>query len=71
MIMSVQKNITLHVNHPKENTWSDCAAITSPKDCNIHIQVASGWAITGHYRNQTLQTITLEKSLSKESSHHG
>jgi len=69
--MSVQKNITFHVNYLDENAWSDFAAVTPAKDCDVHIQVISGWAITGHYRNRTLQRITLEKNLSKESNHHG
>ena len=64
--MSIQKNIKLQVQHSKEGAPLRFAASLPAKDCEINIQVADGWAITGHYRNQTLQTITLQKFITTE-----
>ena len=33
----------------------------------INVQVADGWAITGHYHNNTLQAVTLRKTSPTES----
>ncbi len=64
--MSVQKNITLQVNSPMEHKQHEIETVNTTEDCNINIRVTNGWEITGHYRNQTLQTITLQKPVSPE-----
>lgn len=69
--MSVEKNIKLQVNHPIEYKQNEIEAATPTNICDINIQVANGWEITGHYRNQTLQTITLQKSMVAEENKHG
>lgn len=65
-IMSVQKNITLQINHSMDKIIKDTHPPSPPGDCDINIQVASGWAVTGHYQNNILQAITLQKSISPE-----
>jgi hypothetical protein len=64
--MSVQKNITLQVNNSMEMIAKDFDPLSPTKDCDISIQVANGWAITGHYQNYALQAITLKKSTATE-----
>jgi hypothetical protein len=64
--MSVQKNIMLQVNNSMEKMKKDFDPLSSTKDCDINIQVANGWAITGHYQNNTLQTLTLQKTAQSE-----
>jgi hypothetical protein len=61
--MSVQKNISLQVANPREKTQSDFAAPNSAGDCDIDIQVTNGWIVTGHYKNNMLQSITLQKTV--------
>jgi hypothetical protein len=69
--MPAQKNITLQVNHSVEQIESNHLVFTPSKECDINIQVTDGWAITGHYRNQILQTITLQKTSSPVETYHG
>ena len=69
--MPAQKNIILQVNPSVEQTKSNHPVFTHTKDCDINIQVANGWAITGHYHNQALQTITLQKTSSEDETNHG
>ena len=59
--MSIQKNIILQIDHSNEKMPPDFVATTPTEGYDINIQVANGWAITGHYHNQILQTITLKK----------
>jgi hypothetical protein len=70
-IMLIQKNITLQINHSSEKVPSNITMVDLNTDCDINIQVANGWAINGHYRNQILQTITLLKVSSKENVRNG
>ena len=69
--MSIQKNITFQVHPSTMKMHSNFAAATLTEDCDINIQVANGWTITGHYCNQVLQTVTLEKTDSEGSDHNG
>jgi hypothetical protein len=64
--MSAQKYIILQVNTSKEIIQSDFDAVSPTMDCDINIQVADGWAITGHYHAQTLQAVTLQKTTCQE-----
>jgi len=64
--MSGEKNIKLQVNHPIEYRKYEIETTFPADTCDINIHVANGWEITGHYQNQTLQTITLQKSLAAE-----
>ena len=64
--MTTQKDITLQVNPSIVKTQLDFETNTPPQDCDINIRVADGWAVTGHYRNQVLQTVRLQKTSSEE-----
>ena len=64
--MSVRKNIKLQVNNPLERNALMAQAAPSANLCAINIHVANGWEIIGHYRDQILQTITLQKSTAIE-----
>ena len=66
--MYIQKNIILQVHQSIRKMNSNFVTTTSIEDCDINVQVANGWTITGHYSNQVLQTITLEKTPSRENS---
>lgn len=60
--MPVPKNITVLVNNSIGKIKDDLDPLSSTQDYDINIRVADGWAITGHYQNNSLQTITIEKS---------
>ena len=64
--MSIEKNIRLQVNNPMDHKQQEIDTASPTEDCNINIRVTTGWEITGHYRNQTLQTITLQKFTAPE-----
>jgi len=59
--MSVQDRLTVQVNHLLKDPQTHPAA-TPAENCEINVRVANGWAITGHYRNNNLQAITLQKT---------
>ena len=61
--MSGQKHFHLNVNYPNPVLQPVPESISPTEDCRINIQVADGWAITGHYKNNVLQTITLQKTV--------
>ena len=60
--MSDKKHFTLQVDHLLDEQQTPPQTTSSGK-CEINVQVANGWAITGHYQNNTLQTITLRKTM--------
>ena len=64
--MSAKKNIKLKVSNPLERESFMVQATPAADMCDINIQVANGWEIIGHYRDQILQTITLQKSKTNE-----
>jgi hypothetical protein len=59
--MSVQNRLTVQVDHLFKESQTHCVATTTEK-CEINVLVVNGWAITGHYQNNTLKTITLQKT---------
>ena len=64
--MSVQKNITVQVDNLREKIKKDASRYSPTQNCAIQIQVANGWAVTGHYCGHTLQNVTLQKTSSQE-----
>jgi hypothetical protein len=60
--MSVHKYINLQVCDSKKTTQPNFDPLSPAENCDINILVADGWAITGHYRDQTLQSVTLQKT---------
>lgn len=60
--MSGQKNFHLNVNYPSPVLQPGFEVPSPADDYQINIQVANGWAISGHYKNNVLQTITLSKT---------
>ena len=58
--MLVQNQITLQIDHLIKRPQIRFPP-TPLENCHINIQVAHGWTVTGHYQNNTLQTISLLK----------
>jgi len=56
----------LHVNNPMNNDANKIETVPSTNDCKIELQVASGWLVSGLYRNQTLKKVILQKTDSQE-----
>lgn len=64
--MAAQTHIKVQVNRSKDETPLNFDTGITTRECEINIQVAAGWAIIGHYRDQTLQAVTLKKSTELE-----
>jgi hypothetical protein len=60
--------LTLDISHPvKPSHPVNQARTVAPGDItSIHVRVAGGWVISGHYRDNSLQTIILQKPAAKE-----
>jgi len=52
----------MNLNYPVIDKQSGLEIASSNDDCCINVQVASGWVVTGYYRNNVLQTVTLQKT---------
>ncbi len=67
--MSTQNQRTVQLDHLLEAPQRPHT--TSTGNCEVNVKVANGWAITGHYRNNALQAITLQKISQPEETSHG
>jgi hypothetical protein len=63
--MSVKNQLTVQVDHLLEDQQMKFSPSSAGK-CEINVQVAEGWAITGHYQDNTLRTVTLQKTSETE-----
>ena len=61
--MSVQKNIHLSVIPSTVSGQPEFEIFSSLDDCQIDIQVAHGWVVTGYYRENVLQAVNLRKNI--------
>lgn len=59
--MTVQTHIELQVNRVVDEAPTQLGVVDPAREYEINIQVAEGWAVTGHYRDRILQAVTLKK----------
>jgi hypothetical protein len=65
-LMSVQSNIKVQLNRTKAEPPPTVRRVDPASECEVNIQVAAGWIVIGHYRDQTLQAVTLKKTTELE-----
>ena len=64
--MPVQQNIELQVFRTNNQPSGNQRESAPVQDYEINVHVVDGWAITGHYQNNTLHTVTLQKTIESE-----
>ena len=61
--MSTRNPLTVQISHLIEAPPTPLAPVAALVDnYEINVQAAHGWAIIGHYKNNLLQTVTLQKT---------
>ena len=68
---SVRKKFYLQVGDRVENETVQSQPISNSTDCNIEIRVGGGWAVSGYYRDQILQSVMLQKHSPERTGHNG